>query len=420
MPDITFTGGPLDGTTRTVGEPWPRESYLYEPTEGEVYTYRRDSADSTEPYTFVYYTVTDYVEPADDFEDIPESQDWIDPQGMQGEQGPKGELGARGPDGVDGDNMEFVAPPSYYYALRPQDDFAGWDPPSGWPVDLVPIGTIFGVPPGEPGSGHEYIVGEDRITDPNSSSPIPMREYRELPPGLYSLSDPIDGARYWSAGWFPWNQTTAPWTSNYVMDPYAHTTEDLGRDYMTWIKTSAVKGRWRITINGFLRRRGPLVLLALNFVSQGDWEHYYTPASVNRLFSESEALGVNGGFSAEVYAAHPPVPNSWYQSEINAGRSYKIGPAPNRAPRDTNLSYVFKNQKLMQLPAEYMPLGDDEPHFIMSCFSAQIFSSSSLYVDNFVFKIDRDGFLIAVDGPGGPDPVFDWWEGHGLTEWRAW
>ena len=222
MTEIALVGGPLDGETRELGEPWPREQWEYQdPADEEVYAYLRDTLDDTEPYTFTYIDVSDYVEPEDpEAEEIPENQELLDSKGLTGEQGVVGERGPQGPPGADGVNLALwtwqawrsrvaEADRILFEGLEtvggPTPDFLGTNAyinyPSihgydiyGWPDDMEPEQVVFGQIT-EPGSEHffdeiESIHLDAQIAAYWMGERVPSMEdvRRGLPPGWWSES----------------------------------------------------------------------------------------------------------------------------------------------------------------------------------------------------------------------------------------
>jgi hypothetical protein len=111
----------LAGTTRTVGQPWPRRSLLVS-LAGADHTYTRDLADVTEPYRFVYVGAA--TAPA-----APVTPGDYTPIGEKGERGATGPQGATGPAGADGrDGAGIVVVPPVNLATHPVNAQGWWAP----------------------------------------------------------------------------------------------------------------------------------------------------------------------------------------------------------------------------------------------------------------------------------------------------
>jgi len=102
---LTLVGGPYDGRSVMVEQPWPRHSYIVEdPDTGEHYTYFVDVNRTHEPYVANYAIAG------------PTGQDDEDPnyvpKGEKGDRGETGEKGDTGPAGSDGADYIVTLPPT--------------------------------------------------------------------------------------------------------------------------------------------------------------------------------------------------------------------------------------------------------------------------------------------------------------------
>ena len=389
MPNIALVGGPRDGDTVAVGEPWPRETWLYEdPADDQIYTYQRDVADDTEPYTFNHIEVTDYIEPDDpETDEVSEIQEALDSTGMQGEPGVVGERGPPGLDGADGDNLGWWTHPGWAYFLSQY----GYRP-DGWPADMIPADESYGRP-SEPLLEHFFDTAEvnelqrmlQRQQQSGNFLPTLSGESSRLPEGWYS---PSGKRRYWAEDWCP---GYAMWHTREIGAEDTYATDFGGFFFEANPNPRHDPLHWHASINGwYFRGYGFKVQLWAFGTIEGDPYEFYTRPSVEtaRALSDSGELVFLPG--AEVIATDASFAAS--------------------APR-------LRMQRLATLDPLWRPMRDI--WIGGQVFSARILSLDTDYSWECAFLLQADGELYLVEsGPTEP-PRFYWGEYEFFAEYEA-
>ena len=410
MTDITFTDGPLDGDTLTVGQPWPRETYLYEDVDGSLATYERDRDDTTEPYTFVLREVTDYEDvdlEADPWAEIPETQETVDPTGMQGEQGVVGEPGPPGEPGVDGVNFEFWVAPKWASALAQGPNWmseSGRYPyplwrPDGWPGDMRP-GTRYEIP-NEPGAEHFFDAQEiETLNRQRHLASIGQTDrddfpWLAVPPGYYS---PSRNRRIWWEDWTPIYgfvshvQPVSQWSSDPV-DVFGYTTEG-GHNPHFRLDIPHVMLGW------MFRGLGARVQVQGWGWLADDPKDLFTRESIYHPGVDIGSITDPPGWAWEFW-------------------TYKPGRTNSGSPDFTGYVGRMQNVYCARLAQVFRPKFDH--YFKANAWTPHIFSLGPKHFHgDVVFKVGTDGRITLIDsGPTYGHPVLEAWCYEFFTEWEV-
>ena len=174
MPDVTLSGGPADGATLNVGDPWPR-AYVRVYADGAWQTYTIDEGDPPYSATWVDPGVPDEGE-----EEVEGSSGAAGPPGLDGPPGPPGPQGEPGP-GIT-HRGDWAAETTYSYLDVVMHDGVSWmsktdlnlDHEPGEPTSDVNWGVLSEQGPPGP-EGPDGPPGPEGPQGP-VGSPLPLRD----------------------------------------------------------------------------------------------------------------------------------------------------------------------------------------------------------------------------------------------------